>query len=341
MLTARLLAFIGGGMVLVGSFGRLLIDDKISVQQGKPLPQSSETDRPTITGTLLISPYDTQGDIFDLLAATKYTLKMRFYQITDKETHQLLRNLSQLGVDVDLIVENSTYGNNTKDFEKLQTALRGKSIEIRTDEHLGTNFMHAKAMLIDDEKFMISSANLTYPSFRNNREYRFISSHSGVAQSLVTIFGKDWIGEAILSGDIAEHLLVCPVNCRSKIEQALAGATTSIDIEAQYIEDRSIVGLLENKSEHLEVRLVVGEYQSDGRLENLSTWAKIFDDLYLHAKNILIDDTVLIMWSMNLSTNALDNNREFGIIIDDPRLIKQFKGQFERDWEKGRSLKWW
>ncbi|MBP7848210.1 hypothetical protein KA013_03280 [Patescibacteria group bacterium] len=41
---------------------------------------------------------------------------------------------------------------------------------------------------------------------------------------------------------------------------------------------------------------------------------------------------------MNLSTNALDNNREFGIIIDDPRVIKQFKGQFERDWKSATLL---
>jgi phosphatidylserine/phosphatidylglycerophosphate/cardiolipin synthase-like enzyme len=41
---------------------------------------------------------------------------------------------------------------------------------------------------------------------------------------------------------------------------------------------------------------------------------------------------------MNLSSNALDNNREIGIIVDDPDVVKQFVGQFERDWEKREDL---
>lgn len=41
---------------------------------------------------------------------------------------------------------------------------------------------------------------------------------------------------------------------------------------------------------------------------------------------------------MNLSTNALDNNREIGIMIDDLEIIEQFMGQFERDWENAGKL---
>ncbi len=325
-------------LLVVWLFSWLFSSWKVTLSKGVDTITLSGSTQSVLTGTLLISPYDSQGDIFDLLASTKYTLKMRFYQITDKETLQLLRNLAQLGVKIEMILENDIYGGGSKDFKKTQDSLRGKDVAIRTDEHLGTNYVHAKVMLIDDQRFMISTANLSYPSFWNNREYWFISSHTGVAQSLVTIFAKDRTGEAILSGDIDDHLLVCPINCRKTIENALSGAKESIAIQAQYIEDEAVVELLETQSNAIDVRLIVGEYQSKHRLDNLSTWSKIFDDLYLHAKNILIDDKILIMWSMNLSTNALDNNREFGIIIDDPRVIKQFKGQFERDWKSATLL---
>ncbi len=334
------------GVAIVGCFVWLVVGGKIVFQQWVAWSTWSlgETTMnslgPVVTWTLLISPYDTEGDIFDLLASTKYTLKMRFYQITDKKTQQLLRNLSQLGVDIDLIVENNIYGEGgTKDFIALQKALKGKDIEIRTDEKLWTNYVHAKAMVIDDSRFMISTANLSYPSFRQNREYRFISSYSGVTQSLVTIFAKDRTWDAIMSGDIDDHLLVCPINCRKIIEEAISGAQSSIMIETQYIEDQALVSLLQKKNQEVDMRLIVWEYQWKKRLDNLSTWTKIFDDLYLHAKNILIDEKTLIMWSMNLSSNALDHNREFGIVIDDPRVIKQFKGQFERDWKQAKSLK--
>jgi phosphatidylserine/phosphatidylglycerophosphate/cardiolipin synthase-like enzyme len=40
---------------------------------------------------------------------------------------------------------------------------------------------------------------------------------------------------------------------------------------------------------------------------------------------------------MNLSENSLDNNREIGIVIEDPDVIEDFSRQFLRDWDNGVS----
>jgi phosphatidylserine/phosphatidylglycerophosphate/cardiolipin synthase-like enzyme len=39
---------------------------------------------------------------------------------------------------------------------------------------------------------------------------------------------------------------------------------------------------------------------------------------------------------MNLSDNSLDNNREIGILIIDPEIIKKYKELFENDWKKSK-----
>lgn len=49
--------------------------------------------------------------------------------------------------------------------------------------------------------------------------------------------------------------------------------------------------------------------------------------LYNHDKLIIIDD-IMIVTSMNLSDNAMDNNREIGIILTDPEYIKQVSHLF-------------
>jgi phosphatidylserine/phosphatidylglycerophosphate/cardiolipin synthase-like enzyme len=51
---------------------------------------------------------------------------------------------------------------------------------------------------------------------------------------------------------------------------------------------------------------------------------------------ILIDNEILILWSMNLSDNSLDNNREIWIILIDKNIIAEFKELFEKDWEKSK-----
>jgi phosphatidylserine/phosphatidylglycerophosphate/cardiolipin synthase-like enzyme len=49
---------------------------------------------------------------------------------------------------------------------------------------------------------------------------------------------------------------------------------------------------------------------------------------------MLIDGKYLLIWSMNLSSNSLDKNREVWIILIDNPQIKQFKEQFDKDREK-------
>ena len=55
---------------------------------------------------------------------------------------------------------------------------------------------------------------------------------------------------------------------------------------------------------------------------------------YVHTKMILIDKKILLLGSMNLSANSLDNNREIWILLIDSKLIAQFLSQFRADWEK-------
>jgi phosphatidylserine/phosphatidylglycerophosphate/cardiolipin synthase-like enzyme len=110
---------------------------------------------------------------------------------------------------------------------------------------------------MDQERFIISTANLSYTSMRRNREYWFVSSHPGIVASLNTIFAKDRRGSMILRRDIHPDLLLCPEDCRSKLFSALRDADESIWIAAQYIQDEQLVDLLEHKSESLDVRLLV------------------------------------------------------------------------------------
>ena len=51
---------------------------------------------------------------------------------------------------------------------------------------------------------------------------------------------------------------------------------------------------------------------------------------------ILVDDTYLLLGSMNLSDNSLDNNREIGIILLNHEHLHSFREQFMRDREKMR-----
>lgn len=136
--------------------------------------------------------------------------------------------------------------------------------------------------------------------------------------------------------DIHPKLLVCPIDCRKKISDALSTATSSVWIAAQYLEDPALIRQLASlATSGVDVRILVSDNQRREGVDSVQVNMKTLPEPYLHAKELLIDGRLLVHGSMNLSTNALDANREIGIMIDDPEVIKKFIYQFERDWEEG------
>jgi phosphatidylserine/phosphatidylglycerophosphate/cardiolipin synthase-like enzyme len=50
---------------------------------------------------------------------------------------------------------------------------------------------------------------------------------------------------------------------------------------------------------------------------------------YNHDKMVIVDNQKMLIGSMNFSQNALDNNREIGIIVTDQKFIDQQKKLFD------------
>jgi phosphatidylserine/phosphatidylglycerophosphate/cardiolipin synthase-like enzyme len=156
-----------------------------------------------------------------------------------------------------MILENRKYQEFGSDFQKLVERLSGTNFQIRSDQELGTNYVHSKVFLTD-KQFIIQTANLSFTSFTKNREYFFISSHSGVLASLHKIFQKDRKAEPLEQKDLHPNLVVCPLNCRAVIEHLITHAKKSIVIQTQYITDPVLKNLLASKNS-LDVRILVSD----------------------------------------------------------------------------------
>jgi phosphatidylserine/phosphatidylglycerophosphate/cardiolipin synthase-like enzyme len=52
---------------------------------------------------------------------------------------------------------------------------------------------------------------------------------------------------------------------------------------------------------------------------------------------IVVDGKYLLLGSMNLSDNSLDNNREIWVMLLEPSLIQQFLSGFWADWRESKK----
>ena len=286
-----------------------------------------------ITGTLLIFPW-AFSQFSNAFGQTKSWLQMRNYEFTEPLMKAQFKNLLEKNVNIQLILENHMYQQYTSEYAPILDMFSWyKTFAIKYDQYMRTDYVHAKTDILDTS-FIIKTANLTHSSLFSNREYMFLSSNPWVLQSLRTIFARDRAGEQIKLSDIHPNLVICNINCRGVIENMLNGATSSIIIDTQYINDPSIIDILSKQQKKVkEMKLLVADITTNDSVKGLlPDYTKKYTQHYLHAKMILVDHKTLLLGSMNLSSESLDKNREIWILLTDPTIISQFTTQFTKDW---------
>ncbi len=311
-----------------------------------------------VTWKLYYSPDNSWWAFYESFSNIETSLKLQTYEFTEKNIKSKLKELLEKWVDVKVIMENYKYKQFQNTWKQIAEYFTGyDNFEIKSDDQMWTEYIHSKINLVDSG-FWIQTANLTHSSFNKNREHFFYSTNTWVWYSLNNIFDKDWNGEKIFLDDIHPNLVICNINCRDVIELLLEWAEKSILIQTQYIVDKRILDILKSKvwldkssvpqnagqllykgaQKSFDIRFIVSDTEtSDDLLKYFGpAVARKFNQYYNHTKMILIDEEILLLWSMNLSDNSLDNNREIGILIIDLEIIKKYKELFEIDWKKSR-----
>ncbi len=271
--------------------------------------------------------------------AKKTTDRLRgvVYAISDRETKIQLAKSAQIGTNIRIMLENKPFSYTNKTYDSIEEiADKYSNFHLQTDEILDLKYLHSKYFIFDDTA-IIQTSNLTRSGLYKNLEHAVLIRDPNIIESLTYLFEKDRKGEPIDMQKIDPHLVVCPINCRSVIEKALSSAEHSIDIMTQYIYDPALIKILKKTPENIHMRLLLSDSSGNQNIVDYfgPKTAQMYTSRkhYLHTKTFLIDNRRLLIGSMNLSDNSLDNNRELGIIITDPQLIQKFKKWFEKYWK--------
>lgn len=159
-----------------------------------------------------------------------------------------------------------------------------------------------------------------------------------IVDNIQLLFDADWKGRPLTADQIHPNILVCPVNCRSKIQSLIRGAKSSILIQNQYIEDPGLARILSRSKIEKQIIIASNDFSSD-TLALFGEQARVLTSPYPHAKMMLIDDKYLVVSSINFSTNSMDNNREIGVIVTNRDAIDAFKTRFTQDRNKSKTVK--
>jgi hypothetical protein len=150
-------------------------------------------------------------------------------------------------VDVRVILEGNVYGLPYANANFMKALVSAKIPVMYADTYRYT-FTHAKFWVVDD-RFFISTGNLTRSFFEGNRDFIFSSSDRASLDFLEQVFLADFAHEGIDKARIPSHLVLSPIDAREKTEMILRSAKKEIIVYTQTLEDPAIKDILEDQQQ--------------------------------------------------------------------------------------------
>ncbi|HKV41393.1 MAG TPA: phospholipase D-like domain-containing protein [Blastocatellia bacterium] len=126
---------------------------------------------------LVISPFNSRGKLFELLASATRSIRIMDAKLQDQQAMELLTRKADEGCDIKIIGRNTHYENAGPNFHARRLA-RYK--------------LHAKCIVVDSARFFIGSQNLRRVSLEARRELGIIIQDEPMARKIERLFDEDW-----------------------------------------------------------------------------------------------------------------------------------------------------
>lgn len=284
--------------------------------------------------TVHVFPDAGETPYVDALASAKKSIRVFGYLMGYGAIYDTLKERAKAGVDVRVILD----GDKQRDVnEKYRTGLEAEGVRVEWSDPQ-FSYMHAKAMVIDDERALVSTGNYSKSFMLKERNFLAALDDIDDVKDIAALFDADW---SRMSPDLScTRLLVSPINARDRLVELVAGAKTEVLIESMQLADKGVRSALQGRlAAGVSVRVVLASPTWIDANADAATWlasqgvvARHLSTPSVHVKAIVIDGVRAYLGSENLSQTSLDRNREIGLVVTDAPAVTAMKETFETDY---------
>ncbi len=294
------------------------------------------------TYTLFTEPNQGFSPVYDLINGAKTSIDLTMYELEDTTAEHDLVAAGKRGVDVRVILDHREESENSAAYDYLKAG--GVGVVWSSSAYYYT---HEKCFVIDGSKAVIMTANLTSQYYSTSRDFGVIDTNAKDVSAIVAVFNADYAHKSITPGDGAD-LVWSPTNSQQRLLALLNGATSSLRVYADEMDDTAIENALISAAKRGVDVQVVGENEGG---EYDSAYTELADagvhisyyssptGFYIHGKAIEADygkpDAKVFIGSENFSSTSLTENRELGLIISVPAILSSIETTFASDFKNG------
>ncbi len=205
-------------------------------------------------------------------------------------------------------------------------------------------------MVVDAKTAFVKSLNWETKNLTVTRDYAIVTTHKREVREIMECFEADWKRKKFDTGEDA-HLIWCTGNGRDRIAEFIDDARHSIFLQNERYQDAVIIERLvraHKRGVKIHVMARPPHKLDKEKLTEGVGGLRIMDDvgikvhklkhLKLHAKMLLLDESRVIVGSINLAPGSFDSRRELAIDVRDPEVVKRMTKIVHHDWKHSHPL---
>jgi phosphatidylserine/phosphatidylglycerophosphate/cardiolipin synthase-like enzyme len=296
--------------------------------------------------TLVVQPDDGRTLILNALSAAKKSIDLTIYEISDPQIMSALGAAKARGVTVRVIYNWFSFPADMQQREITPAIQQLTKAGIQCKQApRAFEVTHEKAFVIDGTTGIVMSFNLTSEYFGTTRDFGIVTTVGAEVTEISNVFDADWNAKPVTPK--VASLVWSPVNSRTKLTSLISGATKTVDIYCEEVEDPGTLGAMVAAAKRgVKVRFIAAVLSGEGKvngnargityLQNGGVSAVCKSFLYVHAKMLLADygtqNAQAYIGSENFSCVSLDDNRECGIIVSESAILDRLQSTYNSDW---------
>jgi cardiolipin synthase len=255
---------------------------------------------------LVIDPRSRRRAVLAAIGAARARLVMSIFRSDDRAVWQALANAARRGVHVRVLMTPRARAA-AKALDALQAWLTAHGIEVR--RYAGGMKYHAKYLVADGRRALVTTANLTARCFDCTCDFTLVTRDATVTTGLCELFDADWHARpARLTAAQCARLVVGPDHApRQRFAAIVNEARDRLRILDSRLDDPWLV-------ETIAARRLAGVTVERARRRDVRP-------LRRHGKLVIVDQAMAVFGSSPLSLHALDGRRELAVVIRDPHLV--------------------
>lgn len=297
---------------------------------------------------LIVLPDDTAKPILDAINSAEKSLWVKMFVFSDPALLNAVAAAKKRGVDVRIMLNPSRRSGKAEN-QQSRKFLKSHHVEV-IDSNPCFGLTHEKSMVVDAKTAFVKSLNWETKNLTVTRDYAIVTTHKHEVREIMDCFEADWKRKKFDAGEDA-HLIWCTGNGRDRIAEFIDDARHSIFLQNERYQDAVIIERLvraHKRGVKIHVMARPPHKLDKEKLTEGVGGLRIMDDvgikvhklkhLKLHAKMLLLDESRVIVGSINLAPGSFDSRRELAIDVHDPEVVKRMTKIVHQDWKHSHPL---